>query len=225
MLVGHSAQQSIARAAQIQAEMSTCLQELAVIDLKYVRTDKANILSISALQTLAYERLSNVIRYWIRMNKMRVPSQKILQHIVQDIVLKKAIETSPVQRWKEGEIRRYQNRLYLLGPLSQHDPKQEICWKIDQPLYIESLDRTLLPDELAELNLPVGVKELMVRFRQGGERLKPIGHKQHRSLKKLLNDAEVPPWMRDRIPILYHNNILVSVLGYWNAAQNCETTA
>ena len=219
-----SAQQSMARAAQLQAEVSTCLNELAQIDLQKAITQETNILMNSALQKLSQERLSNALRYWIRAHQMRVPSRKIIQHIIQDIIAKQEIETSPVQSWKEGEIRRYKNQLYLLKPLPPHDPNQELCWKIDQPLYIKSLDRTLLPGELREIDLPRGVKELMVRFRQGGERLKPIGQKQHRSLKKLLNDAEVPPWMRDRIPLLYHNNMLISVLGYWNTTQVCETT-
>ena len=65
----------------------------------------------------------------------------------------------------------------------------------------------------------------MVSFRQGGERLKPFGQKQHRSLKKLLNEAEIPPWERDRIPLLYHRDQLISVLGYWNADQDCETSS
>ncbi|MEM7401772.1 MAG: tRNA lysidine(34) synthetase TilS [Pseudomonadota bacterium] len=220
-----SAQQSIARSAQLHAEVSNCLNELADIDLQQASTEQTKILNIAALQVLSRERLSNVLRYWIRAHQMRVPSRKILQHVIKDIVEKQEIETSPMQSWKEGEIRRYQNQLYLLQPLSPHDPYQEICWKIDQPLYIESLGRTLMPEELNAMVLPTEVKELMVRFRQGGERLKPIGQKQHRSLKKLLNDAEVPPWMRDRIPLLYHGDVLISVLGYWNTAQVCENTA
>ena len=219
-----SAQQSMARSAQLHAEVSNCLNELAEIDLQQARTEQTNILVIPALQKLSQERLSNALRYWIRAHQMRVPSRKILQHVIQDIVAKQEIETSPVQSWGEGEIRRYQNQLYLMDPLHPHDPNQEFCWEIDQPLYIESLDRTLLPKELKEMDLPLGVKELTVRFRQGGERLKPIGQKQHRSLKKLLNDAEVPPWMRDRIPLLYHQEQLISVLGYWNTAHVCETT-
>ncbi len=220
-----SAKQSMARSALLHAEVSNCLNDLAEIDLQQAYTEQSKILNISALQALSRERLSNALRYWIRAHQMRVPSRKILQHVIQDIVEKQEIETSPVQSWKEGEIRRYQNQLYLLKPLSSHDPNQELCWKIDQPLYIESLDRTLMPEELKEMGLPSEVKELMVRFRQGGERLKPIGQKQHRSLKNLLNDAEVPPWMRNRIPLLYQGDVLISVLGYWNTAQVCETTA
>ena len=51
-------------------------------------------------------------------NSMRVPSKKILQQIVSDIVLKEAADGSPLQSWKEGEIRRFRNQLYLMQPLN-----------------------------------------------------------------------------------------------------------
>ena len=136
-------------------------------------------------------------------------------------------DTSPLQTWKDGEIRRFRNRLYLMQPLKPHDASQVIRWKIDQPLFIESLNRTLLPKELvdADIAIPDGVDELIVRFRKGGERLKPIGNKQHRSLKNLLQEADIPPWERARIPLLFHNDKLISVLGYWNVGLGCETTS
>ncbi len=220
-----AAQKTLARSAELQAQTLSCLHELAKIDLRESNTDESNILEISTLQALSDERLSNVLHYWIQSHNLRTPSRKILQQVISDIVRKQEIETSPMQSWKEGEIRRFQNRLYLMEHLSMHDPSQEFRWKINQPLFIESLNRTLLPQELIENNIavPEGANELIVRFRQGGERLKLVGQTQHRSLKNLLNQAGVPPWERSRIPLLYHGDQLISVLGYWNVDQFCET--
>jgi tRNA(Ile)-lysidine synthase len=202
-----------------------CLQELAKIDIQPCSTDQASVIKVSVLKSISQERLKNLLRFWINSQNIRVPSRKILQHIVTDIVLKEKIETSPVQIWKEGEIRRYQNKLYLMRPLTTHDPSQVFRWKIDQPLHIESINRTLTFNELKDsgVKLPSGVNELIVRFREGGERLKPIGQKQHRSLKKLLNEAAVPPWERSRIPLIYYQDQLIAVLGYWHAEPECET--
>lgn len=248
-----AAQQTLSRSASLQADMLNCLQALAQIDIKAAATKtsrgtsrgkspgeengnaqvqsqaqaQAQVLDVKVLQDLSLERLNNVLRHWIKTNDMRVPSQKILQHIVSDIVLKQEMDSSPVQSWKEGEIRRFRDHLYLMLPLSEHDASLEIRWKIDQPLFISSLNRTLLPKELHEnnLNLSGDVSELTVRFREGGERLKPFGNKQHRSLKNLLLEAGVPPWERERIPLLFHNDQLISVLGYWNVTQDRETTS
>lgn len=220
-----SAQQTLSRSAALQADTLSCLQELAELDIQTVRTDEPLKLKISPLQTLSRERLNNALRYWIISNHMRVPSKKILNQIVADIVLKKDMDTSPLQSWKEGEIRRFRNHLYLMRPLKAHNSSQSIRWIIDQPLFVESLDRTLLPEELKDTGvvIPEGVNELTVRFREGGERLKPFGTKQHRSLKNLLHEAEIPPWERSRIPLLYHHDQLISVLDYWNTGHNCET--
>ena len=213
-----SAAQTLSRSAELQGDALSCLQNLAELDIQAAKTTKPGVLEVSALQALGSERLNNVLRYWIRSNAMRMPSKKIMQQVVTDIVLKEEVESSPLQSWKEGEIRRFRDCLYLMRPLKPHDASQEFCWKIDQPLYIESLNRTLTTDELkkAKIVLPEGVKELIVRFREGGERLKPIGSKQHRSLKNLLQEADIPPWERARIPMLFHNKQLISVLGYWN---------
>jgi tRNA(Ile)-lysidine synthase len=39
--------------------------------------------------------------------------------------------------------------------------------------------------------------QITVRFRRGGERCKPVGCGHHRDLKKLFQEAGVPPWERD----------------------------
>ena len=221
-----AAQQTLSRSAQLQAGSLHCLQELAKIDLQVAATEQSHVLEVQNLQRLSNERLNNVLRYWIQSHQIRVPSRKVLRQIVSDIVRKQDIDTSPVQTWKEGEIRRYQNQIYLMKPLHPHDPSQVFRWNIDQPLFIESLNRRLTLSELKEhhIVLPKEVTEITVRFREGGERLKPIGQKKHRSLKNLLNEAGVPPWERTRIPLLYHQDQLISVLGYWNTGLFCETS-
>ncbi|HEX6997049.1 MAG TPA: tRNA lysidine(34) synthetase TilS [Gammaproteobacteria bacterium] len=55
------------------------------------------------------------------------------------------------------------------------------------------------------------VEGLDVRFRRGGERFKPAGAAHHRRLKAWLREQGVVPWMRARIPLLYHGGRLVAV--------------
>ena len=56
-------------------------------------------------------------------------------------------------------------------------------------------------------------KSLQVRLRSGGERLKPDAHRPRRTLKNLFQEAGVPPWQRDRLPLLYCGDALVWVAG------------
>ncbi|MGH8473832.1 MAG: tRNA lysidine(34) synthetase TilS, partial [Gammaproteobacteria bacterium] len=56
---------------------------------------------------------------------------------------------------------------------------------------------------------------LEVRLRTGGERCRPVGHAHHKPLKKLLQEAAIPPWVRERIPLIYVRGELAAVAGHW----------
>ncbi len=213
---------TFSRAAGLQAEAMQCLQVLADLDVQAATTGQAHILDIEALQRLDAARLKNALRGWIRAHGLQVPGKKMLECIVQDLVYREISDTAAMQRWTDGEVRRYRNRLYLLDSRLQHDPSQVLRWRIDRPLVISSLNRVLHYSDLQHfgVSVPQGVTELTVQFRKGGERLKPAGEKHHRSLKNLFQEGDVPPWERDRIPLLYHEGELISVLGYWNAASH-----
>jgi tRNA(Ile)-lysidine synthase len=60
---------------------------------------------------------------------------------------------------------------------------------------------------------------LQVHFRRGGEELQPAGDPHHRKLKKLLQDAGVLPWWRDRVPLIYSAEQLVAVGDLWIAEE------
>lgn len=218
--------QTLARAADLQAHAASCLQDLANLDVRAAATDDSRVLNAKVLQKLGYARLNNALRGWVKNHAMRVPSKKVLDRIATDVVYKNAPRSSPVQTWKEGEIRRYRNRIYLMQPLSEHNCNQEYRWEISRPLHIASLDRILQPADLDRYGIifPEGTREVTVRFRNGGERLRSFGGKHSKSLKKFFQETGVPPWKRDRIPLLYHNDRLISVLGFWNAPVHCETS-
>jgi tRNA(Ile)-lysidine synthase len=50
-----------------------------------------------------------------------------------------------------------------------------------------------------------------VRYRRGGERLKPADTTHTRELRLLLQEAGIPPWQRDRIPLIHQNSQMIAV--------------
>ena len=54
---------------------------------------------------------------------------------------------------------------------------------------------------------------LQVRLRRGGERLQPDARRPRRTLKNLFQEAGVPPWERDRLPLLVSGDDVVWVPG------------
>jgi tRNA(Ile)-lysidine synthase len=96
------------------------------------------------------------------------------------------------------------------GALSPDDPWVGPEGRLELQEAPSGLDRATLPQTWIDAGLSV-------RFRGGGERLRPRGHPHHRELKKLLQEAHIVPWMRSRIPLLYRNDELVAVGDLWVA--------
>ena len=69
---------------------------------------------------------------------------------------------------------------------------------------------SLQPAEEAGLSLAVD-ERLTLAWRGGGERCAPVGRGGSTSLKKLLQEMDIPPWWRDRVPLLYLDDELLSV--------------
>ena len=59
---------------------------------------------------------------------------------------------------------------------------------------------------------------LEVRLRRGGERLRIDTRRPRRALKALLQESGVPPWDRERLPLLYCGGELAWVAGIGVAA-------
>jgi len=207
--------------AQQQAENSNLLDALAEIDLRSV-LQSDNSLDILRLTELDNARLRNTLRFWIKSFHGPMPSRAVLQQIVQQI-FNPSHDTHALISWADVEVRRYKDSLYLLNKIS-HDASQVIEWDGTGSLYVPSLDKHIQfeqrPSTKAQsfvLKAEVLSLPLIVRFRQGGERIRPAGRSGRHDLKSLFQEAAVPPWQRDRIPLLYTGEVLIAVTGYWLA--------
>ncbi len=205
---------TLGRAAQHQAEAAGLLEELAEQDFVQVRNPLHETLFVSGLRTLSLPRLRNVLRHWFRINAVLPPSAAVLQQI--GGALQAAEDRSPRIAWGTYEVRRYADDLYLLDSAAPA-LQDEYVWQLSAPaFYIPELKLELrLPDLIAAgLQLPPEAGTLYIRFRDGGERVPLPGRGHTHSLKKLLQERKVPPWLRPRIPLLYdEGERLLAVLG------------
>jgi tRNA(Ile)-lysidine synthase len=111
-----------------------------------------------------------------------------------------------------------------MPPLSSHDPRRVFFWRPGgagyPPLDLPGIGQLRLRETMGA-GLPItalGDATLTVRFRQGGERFHPAGRPHGQELKKLLQEAGIPPWERDRLPLLYSDEKLLAVVGLGVAA-------
>jgi tRNA(Ile)-lysidine synthase len=203
----------LARAASHQAEALGLLGELARQDLEDLRGDPPGTLSVSALARLRPARRRNALRFWLMDKGLPLPSMARLQSVLDD-VLTAAPDAMPRVAWEGGEIRRYRDALYAMPPLAPHDPAQRLPWDGRGPLAIDALGLVLTPEWLQGQGVvPEAGETLTVAFRRGGETMRV--RDRTRELKKLMQERGIPPWERERVPLVFRGEELVAV--YWKS--------
>ncbi len=213
---------TLARAASHQADSLLLLDDLAEIDLQLCLEKHSGRLNTGQLSVLALARQANVVRYWLRHQHLPVPDTSRMQQVL-DELLHAREDASPVVTWTGCEIRRYQSQLYASKPLPGHNASIQIDWTLDSPCQLGDSQLS------AKLGKSPGIKasvcpnhHLQVRYRQGGERIK-LGEKRcSRELKKLFQEEGIPPWLRNRIPLLYADDVLVAVADLWIDVVACS---
>ena len=206
-------QETIVRTANWQSEQAVLLRELAQSDLG----DTKDKLSCELLKQLSDARVRNLLREWIRLNGFSVPTAQVIEQIIKDVI-PSADHREPCISWQNCEIRKYRNELYIQAALTPHDANQRFEWNVGEELEIPSLQLTLTRNALEEFGLTLNnIDCLQVAFRVGGEVMRPRGRGCQKELKTLFQEAGVVPWLRDRIPLVFDNDRLIFVWGYWIA--------
>lgn len=207
--------QIMTRAAQQQAENQMLLEALAVQDLGLAKM--TTVLPVEKLVQLDEPRQRNALRYWLEQNQLRMPSRAVMQQILSQL-LHRRDDAEACVRWDDVALYCYRKQLHLQKTV-KHDAAQVLSWNGRQPLVIASLKQQLMFEKTINTGLlpEISGQALQVRFRQGGEKIKPAGQPHTHTLKNLFQQQGVPPWLRDRIPLVYLNDELIAVCGYWIA--------
>jgi tRNA(Ile)-lysidine synthase len=201
----------LGRAARWQAEARVLLDELAMADLPAAAGSQPGLLSVAKLLAVGGPRRRNVLRAWIGSLGLPIASATQLEQV--EAMLRARRDALSCVRWRGVEVRRYRDDLHAMPTLPVHDGTSILTWN---PL-------------VAALFLPVGSlhatlargggisrravenKPLTVRFRRGGERCRINAAGPSRMLKHLLQEWGVPPWMRERLPLVYAGEELAAV--------------
>ena len=209
--------QTIMHSAGLSDQANQLSKDLALEDLASL--DELNeragwSISIEALTNLSTLRQRNFLRYWSEIQDLSAPSSKIINEILSSVVGARQ-DASPEIVWQSQCWARFQNRLYLLNHSNQQVPQDfPISWNMQNCLLLADGSQ-ISAESSKDKGLLVAVESLEVRYRQGGERCKPEGRGHSNSLKKLLLEYQLPPWLRDRVPLFYVNRELVAVGDLW----------
>ena len=110
-------------------------------------------------------------------------------------------------------LHRYQGFVYIESNLAVHAAEIAMIWQGEDSLTMPDGTQLVFERKQGE-GLAIdrlGGHKLRIASRQGGERFKPDLAKPTRTLKHLLQEANVPPWLRERLPLIYLDDTLAVV--------------
>lgn len=212
-----NALQSLAQSSLYAAEAMELATELAKQDIDTCITQRQTI-DIKNLLLLSKTRKKNTLRYWLQ-QYASVPSGQILERIFTEVI-PAADDATPLLTWAQSNLRRYQGELYCdAKPSSVVD--ESIDWNWQESIDIEGQRYCIqaAPAGIPKYCLP---KTINIQFRQPGEKLTLFGNSQTKSLKKLLQAWQVPPWKRNCLPLFFADQQLIAAPPYYHATVNSD---
>ncbi len=202
---------TLSRSASHMAEAAILLDELAAQDaLICVQDTQLNLHQVASLTTI---RAKNILRWWLVSRQQPLPTSARLQEMLSQLLGAKADAQVKVAigGGHGAYLRRYQNMAYIETNAGLQ--LIEMIWKGEPELMLPDQSRLLFTKTkgsgLAARRL--GIHTLRIAHRIGGERFKPDNNRPTRTLKHLLQEAGIPPWQRECLPLIYCDDTLAVV--------------
>jgi len=171
-------------------------------DLSQCLTTKKQ-LNLDVWHRYAEVKRLELIRRWVHNEIGNLLNEQQLEQIQQDVVLAQA-DANPIYSIQEHSLRRYRNQLHIVPHCSELLDNIEISksgsWALG--------DGELIIELAKQLQEPLTLKR-----RKGGERCIPKGQKHSKSVKKLLQEADLPPWAKADWPLIFQGETVVAVPG------------
>ena len=199
---------TLARAARHQAEAAQLLDELAKSDA--AGAVDANGLDSARLHALSGARARNLLRWFLRTQGLRTPSEARLADMLRQLVDAGADARTRIVL-DDVEIGRHRGRVAVHAPPPQ---AFERLWRGESEV--------ALPGGVLAFQRELGAglagaklerTRVTLRSRVGGERIRLAADRPTRTVKQLLQEAHVPPWLRQSLPLVWCDDELAAVPG------------
>jgi tRNA(Ile)-lysidine synthase len=197
-------QQRFARAAQHAQSAQRMLNELAALDL--ADCAEAGCIDIARLRQLSSDRIDNVLRHWFALNDVRMPSTAWLGEMRAQLLGARE-DAQVLVTHADCEIRRHRGKIYLIPRMPDTGaPLAPVAfrWNGEAEILFHEYGGRLhfdVTEEGIDADWLRG-RALNLRWRSGGEKLKPAADRPTKSLKHHFQALDIPPWERSRLPVV-----------------------
>ena len=223
---------AVSRSARHAAEGQRLLDMIARSDVE--RASSGAGLFVPALRALQPDRRRNALRFWIARSGARMPDTSRLEELAGPVIDARP-DASPRVVWGDVEVRRHADVLSINSTADRDarrggDVRQggaarratdapAIDWPWRSAPLLELPDAggalELKPDAHGPIDLDTLPAAVTVRYRQGGERLRPRRGGPRRTLKSLLQESQLPIGERARLPLVFSGATLLTAGSLW----------
>lgn len=199
-----------ARSAILCAEQESLLDELLSEELAELISENG-ALAIAPLQGRSPVRRAALLRRWLASHHAVMPSRAMLSRIWDEVAMARE-DAAPCVHLNGFDVRRFKGELWWVKSMPSLTDVV-LDWSCpDAPLILPcEIGRvTLVPS--GHVRLPASGEPVTVRFKAGGM-LHIVGRNGGRKLKKIWQECNVPPWLRDTTPLLFYGETLIAAAG------------
>jgi tRNA(Ile)-lysidine synthase len=207
---------STLRSIELLQQQQSLIDEISSLDLVICEDSRSNpsTLKLEALSKFSVLRQNNVVRAWLGSLNVAMPSRTQLSQIL--IQAFEGREDANMQiQLSNGVVRRYRDKLYFDF---QRPVPSDVSAIASHEVRLEHLGM-LRKQNNGLLRKPNNQEVVSVRFGTLKARIKPFKKVRHNTLKYWLKELKVPTWQREFIPLIYYDNELVQVVGYFVSAE------
>ncbi|TCP97705.1 tRNA(Ile)-lysidine synthase [Cricetibacter osteomyelitidis] len=218
--------QAVSRTATHCAEQQRLLNELLQQEFRQIYDKTHRTLTIAQFSDYSTAKQKALLRLWLAEQQLLMPSAVQLERVLTDVIQAKN-DRNPQFQLGGQIIRRYQQKLYLVkqfADLKEISIPLEWNKKIVLPDNLGSFILNKTSEKITALwqspqgdlvsELPPAEQPMSVRFSYSGK-VRLTEKSVNKDIKKIWQDLAVPPWQRQRIPLIFYGERLQSAVGFF----------
>ncbi|MEZ5571867.1 MAG: tRNA lysidine(34) synthetase TilS [Halioglobus sp.] len=202
--------QSIARASRHLAVAAATIADLLGAPATVVSVLGDPGLALAPLLASSPSVAATRLRAWLRAGGYQAPDSAALSEFVRQLHAS-AADGNPALNCGSYKLQRYQRGVFMVPLWDCGPPTESIGLAPGESCDVPGVGiLAMRPAAHNGLCLPAGTR-LTVSWRRGALRCRLPGRAGQRSLKAVLQENQVPPWWRDRVPLVFLGEELLAV--------------
>ncbi len=204
---------NLARSARHLAQAADLLDALGQLDLRGMKNRDS--LRLTRLLALSDDRATNAMRTWLRSEQAPPPTTVQMEELLRQ--LRHARPAANVTFESAGyALRRFRDRLYLVRRCDDPPIDPDTQWTGRMRWPIPDLGGVLIMRRRVGVGMGdrwVQAGRVSARLRTAGARIRLHASGGSRTLKNIFQEAGLPPWERERLPLVHIDGELAYIPG------------